>query len=144
MNNPIHTGGCLCGAVRFEIAQEPATVTHCHCTLCRKHSGAAFLTYAALPREAVKFSGPPLVDYSASAQAIRSHCSICGSPISFVFSADPDTLWLTAGSFDAPERLQPVEHIFMSSAMPWLHLNDTLPQSPTFPPDGPAANPVEI
>ena len=124
----VRTGGCLCGAVRFEVRGEPQKVIHCHCTMCRKHSGAAFLTYALFDASDVHFTGSEPVAYHSSEQGRRTHCGTCGSPVSFVYANEPHALYLAAGAFDDAASLVPTEHWFIGSRLPWTHLDDGLPQ----------------
>ncbi len=131
--NDYMKGGCLCWVIRYEVEGDPQLVVHCHCAMCRRHSGAAFLTYASWQIERVRFSSEGLVQYRSSENAVRGHCGKCGSPITFAFDSDPTTLWLTAGSFDCPDKLRPAEHWFVNSRMPWLHLKDGLPEWPKLP-----------
>jgi hypothetical protein len=122
-----YRGGCLCGSVRYEIAGELQQVVHCHCTMCRRHSGAAFLTYAACRAEDLRLIGQPLAPYRSSRDAMRGHCARCGSPVTFTSDSDTATVWLTLGSFDEPERVHPRAHYFVASKLSWLHLDDGLP-----------------
>lgn len=113
-----YTGACLCGAVRYEITGELQQVAHCHCGMCRRHSGAAFLTYAACQSADLRFFGASPMLYRSSEGAQRGHCQACGSPLSFVFDATPNVVWLTLGSFDQPERVVPREHWFADQMLP--------------------------
>ena len=62
------TGGCLCGAVRYRVTAEPLHATHCHCSMCRRASGAAFLTFATFPASALTWTeGEPAVYRSSPA-----------------------------------------------------------------------------
>jgi hypothetical protein len=122
------TGGCLCGAVRFTIAAAPLGVVHCHCAMCRKHSGAAFLTYALFDAKRVTFSGTPPAAYRSSPHARRMHCGTCGSPVSFIYDAEPQHIYITAGSIDQASALKPGAHWYASSRLPWANLHDGLPQ----------------
>jgi hypothetical protein len=120
-------GGCLCGAVRYEAAGEPQVVANCHCSMCRRHSGAAYLTYAGFSADKVAFTGRPSI-YRSSPGATRGHCGICGSPLTFAFDNDPSLIWLTLGSFDNADALAPTEHWFTASKLAWLDLHDDLPR----------------
>lgn len=122
-----HHGGCLCGAIRYEIEGEPLQVVNCHCVMCRRHSGAPFLTYAAFPISNVKFlSGTPK-SYRSSEAAIRRHCDNCGSPIDFTFDVDPSVIWLTIGSLDRPELMPSTENWFIKGKLPWIHTDENIP-----------------
>jgi len=128
MKDAAMQGGCLCGAVRYEVSGRTLKVANCHCSMCRRHSGAAYLTYAAYPADRVQFIGGGPVGYRSSQAAVRGHCATCGSPLTFVFDADPDTVWLTAGSFDDPNLVVPTEHWYVADKLDWVHLDDGLPQ----------------
>lgn len=122
------TGHCLCGAVCFETAGPPLKVMHCHCGMCRRHSGAAFATYAMFDAAEVRFPGESPVSYRSSPVALRSHCGKCGSPVSFTYDAEPHRIYLAAGLFDDVAGLSPSEHWHADSAAPWLHMEDGLPR----------------
>jgi len=126
-------GGCLCGAVRYEVKGKSRKIANCHCSMCRRHSGAAYLTYAAYPRECVRFTQGRPGEYRSSAQVVRGHCSVCGSPLTYVSDADPGTVWLTVGSFDDPDAVPPTEHWHVASKLRWVPLDDDLPQWPGDP-----------
>jgi hypothetical protein len=122
------TGGCLCGAVRYEADGEPASVIHCHCSMCRKHSGAAFLTYALFDARSIRFTGETPAAYRSSPGARRMHCGTCGSPLTFVYDQEPQKIYVAAGSFDDAAALKPTEHWYAGSRLAWLHIDDGLPQ----------------
>lgn len=126
-------GGCLCGAVRYEITAAPLTVANCHCSMCRRHSGAAFLTYAAFPRDKVIFTGEIPKLYRSSPEAERGHCASCGSPLIFVFDADQDTIWIAVGSIAKADQLVPQEHWYVADKLSWVALDDGLKQWPGAP-----------
>ena len=74
-------GGCACGGIRFEI-KAVRSLTHCHCTICRKLTGAAFATYAHV--EKAKFhwlEGEQLITRYKNGPpgSFRAFCRICGS-----------------------------------------------------------------
>jgi hypothetical protein len=133
MHDATLQGGCLCGAVRYETQGKSLKVVNCHCAMCRRHSGAAFLTYVAFPSDRVRFTKGSLAQYRSSAHALRAHCARCGSPLTFVSETDRATVWLTAGSLDDPNAVQPTEHWYVASKVPWVRLDDDLPQCPGAP-----------
>jgi hypothetical protein len=121
-------GGCLCGAVRYEATGASRKVANCHCAMCRRHSGAAFLTYAAFPSHRVRFTKGSVAEYRSSAHAVRGHCAVCGSPVTFIADSDRDTVWLTAGTLDDPSAVHPAEDWYVASKLPWVRLDDALAQ----------------
>jgi hypothetical protein len=119
-------GGCLCGACRYQVTTEPRVSANCHCSMCRRHSGAAFLTYFAVPRSAfVMQQGEPAA-YRSSADAVRTHCGTCGSPLTFVFDADPGSVWVTVGTLDDPSAVRPSENWFVRDKVTWVTLDQHL------------------
>ena len=100
----IHTGRCLCSAVRFHTRGRLREVLACHCSQCRRQTG---LYYAAtsVSNDRLTVEGSDGVTwYPATAQAERGFCSRCGSALFWRFQGEPDTSIL-AGAFDQPSGL---------------------------------------
>lgn len=112
-------GGCLCGAVRYRIYGEPYHVTHCHCTSCRKVSGAAFLTLFTVRLAEVEWVGESLQIYHSSAAGERGFCPRCGSTLCYQNAASPDEIDIAAGSMDNPATLLPEHHTWWSEHLLW-------------------------
>jgi len=113
-------GGCLCGAVRYRVEGEPRVVVHCHCRMCQKSSGAAFLTWATFAAPALRYTRGEPKSFHSSDHAVREFCGACGSQL--VFRSDgKDSLDVTVGSFDAPDAFQPVGNIWVASRRAWMH-----------------------
>jgi hypothetical protein len=123
------SGGCLCGAVRWQTAGAPTAVHHCHCGMCRRWTGAAFATLAWYPRTAVRWSGEPTA-LASSPIAVRSHCAACGTPLALAYNARDD-IALTVGSMDAPQSVTPTHHYGVEGRLPWADIGATLPGKPT-------------
>jgi hypothetical protein len=121
-------GGCLCGAIRYRIGAPAADVTHCHCTLCRRSTGAPFVTWITVPAAAFAFTRGRPAERPSSPRAVRTFCAACGTALTFREDARPRSVDVTAGSLDAPETIVPREHIFTSSRLPWIALADHLPR----------------
>ncbi|WP_428248186.1 GFA family protein [Ferrovibrio sp.] len=125
-NDETLSGGCLCGRVRYSIAGPPRMVSHCHCGLCRRVSGAAFVTWLTARRDTVSLSGN-LVWYASSERGRRGFCPHCGSHV-VSSSTDYDRYYdITAGSLDHPEAIRPQRHVFAHYQIGWLQLADDLP-----------------
>ena len=121
-------GSCLCGGVQYEV-DRVAVMSHCHCSVCRKATGAAFATWAHV--EAVDFRfvrGQELVKNHRNAEGMgREFCSICGS----LAPGKPEHMktWsIPAGTFDDDPGVRPVAHVFVSSRAHWWTIDDDLPQ----------------
>lgn len=123
-------GGCLCGAVRYRAEGPPLRAVHCHCSLCRRASGAAFVTWVAFRFEAFAFTkGSPAI-YKATDKAERTLCARCGTQLTFRHVESSHMVDVTVGSLDDPSAVRPDDHIWESSRLPWLHIDDGLPRWP--------------
>jgi hypothetical protein len=121
-------GSCLCGTVRFEIDKVWA-LTHCHCTNCRKISGAAFATYAHVKMDRFRFvSGEEsVIQMEWSPGKSRPRCKVCGCSAP---GKPPylETISVPAGLLDDDPGVRPSLHVFASSCAPWWTIADDLPQ----------------
>jgi len=126
--NQTITGGCLCGACRYETDAEPINVRACHCRACQKATGGPFYARVLVPTTDVTISGP--VRWFASSQDVRrGFCPQCG-PTLFSERLSIGAIGLTMGTLDEPARFQPAEHICILAKQPWIVLQDDLPQHP--------------
>ena len=126
------TGGCLCGAVRYEAQGEAINVRVCHCRLCQRAIGAAFNARSLYAVDKVAIEGPVGTAHSSEGLK-RGFCSRCGTTI-FSMREALGVMGLTSGSHDDPSDFAPSEHIWVSSKQPWLKLDDGLPQYAEGPP----------
>lgn len=123
----MHKGGCFCGAIRYEVSGVPSSETNCHCSICRRTSGAAFVTWFTVPSESLRIvSGVPS-SFQSSDHGVRTFCSRCGTPLTFKSAKSPTEVDVTTCSLDNPERLSPKDHTWQSSKLPWVRLCDDLP-----------------
>jgi hypothetical protein len=124
--NPIQ-GGCLCGEVRYEASGTPYDITHCHCADCRRSSGAAFVTWASFRRADFHFTaGNPRE--LCWAGRFREFCRDCGTQLTFVASPNADEIDVTVSTFDSPSVVTPADHTWTADRLPWIRLNDGLPE----------------
>ena len=100
---PRATGGCLCGAVRYEVRGGLRPVVACHCTQCRRMTGHFLAATAAREGDLAITRGSTLKWYSASAHARRGFCGDCGSTL-FWHGTDRDYVAIAAGSIDGKKR----------------------------------------
>ncbi len=128
----IHKGGCLCGAVRYQISGPPLRGTICHCHICRRISGAPFLAWAIVASEQHSLTSGEPTSFRSSQRVMRQFCRTCGSPISFQFDdAISDKIFgVTVGSLDRPEAFPPTRHNWTSRQIPWVTFADGLPRNP--------------
>ncbi len=125
MTSRLHTGGCLCGAVRYEADGPPDYAGCCYCADCRKASGSGFIGFMSYPATRVKFTGETLRFASRSArgtQAVRNSCPVCGGLV-FGGIVGQDILHtLYAGSLDDPSLFVPTIAIFNHDRPDWAPL----------------------
>lgn len=118
----VHTGRCLCGAVRFEFDGPPKWTGYCHCASCRRHTGAPVSAFAGLEKSAVRFSGAPLTRYASSPGVRRGFCAQCGSTMTYEGARWPSEIHLHVGVLDDPKSFAPQGHAFPEERLSWLHL----------------------
>jgi hypothetical protein len=124
----IHSGSCLCGRVRYELSQEPMLLANCHCSICRKSHGAAFVTHAVVPEAAFRVvqGAEHLTGYVSSPGYLRQFCTTCGSRL---FETTPrGIVAVSAGGLDTAPAARPSLHFFVASKAPWFEIADDLPQ----------------
>ena len=123
-------GSCLCGSVRYEVRGPLGPATHCHCSMCRKAHGAAFGSYARVQRsDFVLLSGADdIASYQSSPEVTRTFCRRCGSTLQFIRATRPNTFSLALGTLDDDPGVRPSMHIHIESKVPWLDINDGIPQ----------------
>ena len=115
------SGGCLCGAVRYRVGLPALWVAHCHCSMCRRAQGAAFVTWVGTAADRfVLMSGAEVLQrFQSSPPAIRSFCGRCGSPLFFESTRWPGEMHVTLASLDDAAGLEPQAHAYWSSRAPW-------------------------
>lgn len=131
-----YTGGCACGAIRYEIAAEPVMAGHCQCRDCQRDSGTGHASHMAFPRAAARVSGQPtLWDKAAASGNIvsRAFCPSCGSPVFSTNAGMPELLFIRAGSLDDPRRYAPGMVVWARSGYSWDHTDPALPKFETMP-----------
>jgi class 3 adenylate cyclase len=125
------TGGCLCGAVRYEISAPAIDVAYCHCRMCQRFTGGQIVAGAFFPAEAIRFTQGDLKYYQSSPIAERGFCANCGSSVIYRSLAKQkfsDANWVLLASLDKPENFVPSWHLGIESQMPWLEVHDDLPR----------------
>ena len=105
-----YTGGCACGAIRYEISDEPIFMNDCQCRDCQARSGTGHGSYLTFPsRQRVKLTGEAKHwDIVADSGNVKTHsfCPTCGSPVYLTFAAMPD---LFHRARCKPRRSRPVQ-----------------------------------
>ena len=129
-----YSGGCTCGAIRYEVTAEPLFALNCHCRDCQRETGSAFAPVmgvaaasftvtrgTARTSSVVGGSGKPV---------LRAFCGDCGAPLYGLPTVRPDLVTVRAGSLDDPSIFRPTRDIFTTQAQPWDHMDPSLPKLP--------------
>lgn len=118
------TGGCACGALRYELSAPPLMIYNCHCSNCQKITGSAFTISATIFESALRFTnGAPkrtLWRADSGNERYGLFCGDCGSRICNGQAAAPGVLSLRAGTLDDTSWVEPVGDIWTKSAQPWV------------------------
>jgi hypothetical protein len=133
------TGGCLCGAVRYEVSEPLVSASYCHCTRCQRRSGAAASPSARLAPGSLRVvSGEELIrSFDPDDGYKKAFCSACGGALWAQSPDDPDVIAVRLGTFDGDPGIRPSYHQFVAYAAPWEPIpDDGLPRYPERrPPD---------
>lgn len=119
----MYQGSCLCGAIRFVLDTEPRAVTHCHCRMCQKQHGAAFATYASVPRAQLRYlaGARQLTAYPSSPGIVRRFCGVCGSSIEWSGSPQyPDWVSVAVAALDTPFHPRSIRQVHVDARACWL------------------------
>jgi hypothetical protein len=117
--NPPYTGGCLCGAVRYELKARPLAVNACHCADCKKTTGATHVIM--LIADSAAFSSTGETDTFVSVadsgrEKLLHRCKKCGVRLWHHNLASPVLVFVTAGTLDDTSWAIPTSHIWVEKA----------------------------
>jgi hypothetical protein len=134
MTEQVFAGGCHCGAVRYEAKGAPQHVALCHCTDCRKSSGAPMVAWAAFAHDQFAVTQGKAVTHNSSGQSMRSFCGQCGSGLYFVNEQFlPGIVDIQSATLDDPDALPPAAHIQVAERIHWMGMAHELPEFERFP-----------
>ena len=123
----MNAGTCLCGALRYEVDAETSQLTHCHCSLCRKHHGAPFASFVEVSQHALRWlSGEDqLTTFSPTSSRERRSCRGCGAVAPTWVG---DRFLIPAGNLSGNLTQATGRHVFVAGKPAWHTIADTLPQ----------------
>ncbi|HZM33959.1 MAG TPA: GFA family protein [Burkholderiales bacterium] len=131
------TGGCLCGAIQYELTQPVTELRACHCLDCQKASGAGGSVNAVLPSASFKITKGTPRRFDAKAASGRTlyrfFCGDCGSPIYSQRQTTPETVVVRAGTIDNAGDMKLTAHIWTARARPWSHIDPAATKHPGQP-----------
>ena len=136
--NKNYTGGCACGAIRYEISGAPIVSNHCQCRDCQRITGTGHGSYLTFARRLdVKLEGQArhwdMVGDRGQVKT-RSFCPNCGSPVYLTFAAMPDLFTVHAASLDDPGRFEPHMVTYGARGYAWDHLDPSMLTFDAMPP----------
>lgn len=128
-------GSCLCGAVRYAVEDRFEYAMNCHCSQCRRATGAAYKSFAGIAADRLR------IEHGADATMIHGnpgaehdvHCGTCGSLLYSIVRGGAYA-HVTMGTMVDTPAIRPSMHIFVGSKAPWHDITDALPRYDTLPP----------
>jgi len=113
-------GGCFCGAIRYAIKDGEYIVANCHCTMCRRTSGAPFVTWIVVPDSAFQYTKGEPRTLQSSESGTRYFCESCGTPLTCINTEHPGKIDITTGSLDDPADFPPKFAVYDDTKLEWL------------------------
>eukprot|EP00123_Amoebidium_parasiticum_P003115 comp144182_c0_seq1/m.49263 comp144182_c0_seq1/g.49263 ORF comp144182_c0_seq1/g.49263 comp144182_c0_seq1/m.49263 type:complete len:154 (-) comp144182_c0_seq1:112-573(-) len=129
--SPTLEGGCFCGYVHYQTSSPPSFPHYCHCSICRKISGAPFVPWFVSEKTSFQFTRGEVRRFASSKEAQRGFCPKCGTHLTWEGIKYPDVVAFTVCSLDDPQQVKVNEHGHVESALaiPWGICFDGKPPS---------------
>jgi hypothetical protein len=124
----VYVGGCLCGAVRYQLEGAVSNPCFCHCASCRRATGASMVPWGTFARAAVRITRGQLSEYRSSPQVWRGFCARCGTPLTYRRETRGEEIDVTLGTLDDPALIAPLMHLWVQDELPWVVIGDHLPR----------------
>ena len=121
---------CLCGVVGFTIRPPSLYCGHCHCSICRRHHGAGYVTGFGIKCDQPSSDAgeDQLVRYASSGHTTRSFCGRCGSSLFYEPAEHADQLDIVLASMNCPIDRLPQLHVYFDDRADWVFAEDSLPR----------------
>lgn len=127
-------GGCHCGAVRYRVDGAPMHVALCHCSDCRKSSGAPMVSWAMFKAGQFALTQGEVTTHNSSGASMRNFCHKCGTGLFFTNAETlPDIIDVQSATFDDPDLLPAQVHIQTAERLGWMADQHALPAFARFP-----------
>ena len=133
----LYTGGCACGAVRYEISGDPAIMLDCQCRQCQRDSGTGHQSHLTFLAAEVKVEGEATFWQTVGdggTKKRRGFCPTCGSSVFMTFPDRPDVFIVTPASLDDPSRYRPQLVAWTAAGFGWDHIAPDLQKYDRMPP----------
>ena len=116
--NPVATGGCQCGAVRYALYAAPEGSV-CHCRMCQKAVGGPFAALAKVEKSDLAWTRGQPTAFQSSSVSCRDFCAACGTPLTFRY-LDAAHMEVTIGSLDNPAAVPALRNFGTESRLAWV------------------------
>ena len=116
-----NTGGCFCGKIKYEFEGDDMPVANCHCTMCRRTSGAPYVTWLVVPVDQFQYTAGAPKELNSSKDGSRYFCDSCGTPVTCINASHPEIVDVTLGSLDEPDRFPPTLEFYEDSRLSFVH-----------------------
>lgn len=136
MTDTIYSGGCLCGALRYEARAEPLYAGLCYCVDCRKASGSGFIPFMGFAADTLTITGETRQSHTTAfngGTATRNHCAQCNSLVFGGVVGESDSFTIYAGSLDEPAQFKPTTALFTRDRPAWADVRTELKEFETMP-----------
>ena len=132
------TGGCACGAVRYELTAEPVFQVVCHCRSCQYTAGGGPTLGMIIPKAGFKLTkGEPRIYWTqgdSGGRIGRAFYEVCGTPLYSAPEANDDNIVvIKPGSLDDPSVFAPQANLYTKDAQPWHRMTEGLMNFETMP-----------
>lgn len=131
--NTTANGACFCGNVSYTVQLPVLWHAHCHCTMCRRVHGAAFVTWFGVAEGQYTLDQRDVIWYQSSPEAERGRCRHCASQLFFRSTVWPGELHIASASLTTPIDIKPQAHVYYADKVDWLEINDALPKFDSLP-----------
>jgi hypothetical protein len=129
------TGGCHCGAIRYELQGEAITHALCHCTDCRRCAGAPMVGWTMYPEGQLRVTKGTPKTYRSSENGRRQFCPDCGSGLFYTNAVVlPGIVDVQSGTYDNPDAVPARIHIQTAERIGWMAKAHELPSFERYPP----------
>jgi hypothetical protein len=126
------TGGCYCGLIRFAVDGPVTHETNCHCSICRRTSGAPYVAWFTAASDRFRWTAGEPTRFASTARAARSFCPSCGTQLTFEHRDFPTEIDITICSLDDPDAIEPLHHIHTEGRPRWVMPGDGKPEFPGY------------
>ncbi len=123
------SGGCQCGAVRYELLERPTGAHLCHCRMCQKQFGSFFAALAGVPKSKFRLTRGQMSNFRSSADVQRGFCKDCGTPLTYE-PLNRDNISVAITTLDKHSEIKPEVQYGTEAREPWF---DELHKLPAYP-----------